>query len=187
MKAGSLMETADTVDAVPAIPPAEIERLFARVAVRSIRGLFADYGVVAEASTPDPHIQIALPPLFGRIGFTGTGLCGSVVMGASSGPLQRSFPVPGKIDDWVAELTNQLMGRIKNEMLRSGIQLQQELPSVITVDQLREVATDLQPWILAADDGIIGVGIDLDVADAIAPDPTLLNWDVPPEGELLLF
>jgi len=181
------METAGIVDAVPAIPPAEIERLFARVAVRSIRGLFADYGVVAEAANPDPHIQIVLPPLFGRIGFTGTGLCGSVVMGASTGPLQRSFPVPGKIDDWVAELTNQLMGRIKNEMLRSGIQLQQELPSVVTVDQLREVASDLQPWILAADDGIIGVGIDLEVADAIAPDATLLNWDVPPEGELLLF
>jgi len=181
------MNTPDTVDVVRPMPPVEIEQLFARSAVRGIRAMFADYGVPISLASFDPAMETMVPELFGRVAFIGSGIEGAIVLGASAGPLDRSRPAVSNEWDWIAELTNQLMGRIKNEMLRAGIQLQQALPTVIAVEELRTVAAGLRPWILSASDGIVGLGIEVDVPAPILPDAGLLNWDVPPEGELLLF
>ncbi|HEX3694925.1 MAG TPA: hypothetical protein VH374_05995 [Polyangia bacterium] len=181
------MDTEAPVDAVRAVAPAEIERLFFCAAVRGIGSLFADYGVTTEPCAFPMAMQPLLPDQFGRVAFIGDGIEGAIVLGASSGPLGRSRPDVNGPDNWIAELTNQLMGRIKNQMLRAGIQLQQALPAVVGAEKLRALSGDLRPWILLATDGVVGVGIEIDVPAPIIPDARLLNWDVPPEGELLLF
>jgi hypothetical protein len=181
------MDPEAPVDAVRAMAPAEIERLFFHAAVRGIGSLFADYGVTTEPSAFPMALETLLPNQFGRVAFIGDGIEGAIVLGASSGPLGRCRPDVAAPDDWIAELTNQLMGRIKNQMLRAGIQLQQALPAVLSGGALRTLSSDLRPWILVAADGVVGVGIKIDVPAPILPDASLLNWDVPPEGELLLF
>lgn len=172
---------------IGALAPVEIERLLTRAVVRGVRGLFADYGISAETMGGGPSRPASFPELWARIGFDGPGMGGHVVLGATPTLLSRSRPVASGEPDWLAELTNQLMGRVKNEMLRAGIQLQQGLPAVIAADDRGAEGADLLQWIFVADSGVIAVGIQVQIAEAVVPDPDLINWDVPPEGELLLF
>jgi hypothetical protein len=98
--------------------------------------LFAAYGVrfsppqaaeVATAKYPD------LPPVLflGVCGFGGPTFTGHVVLGASEGVLHRSNNTRSSSDDWMAELANQFLGRIKNGLLRQGIHVHRVPPVVI--------------------------------------------------------
>lgn len=178
--------SAERVSVEPLVP-AEIERLLTRAVVRGMRALFADYGVSAETSGDKPVRPGTFPEMWARIDFDGPGIRGHVILGAAIAPLRRSRPGAGGERDWLSELINQLMGRVKNEMVRSGVQLQQGLPAIIPAEARGADGANLLQWIFAADGGVISVGIEATIDHAVIPDPELLNWDVPPEGELLLF
>ena len=182
------MPPVDQSGPAAALAPIEIERLLTRAIVRGVRGLFADYGVSAETLGAGPARPAPFPELWARIGFDGPGIRGHAVLGAALGPLRRSRPTPTTSErDWLAELINQLMGRVKNEMVRAGIQLQQGLPAIVTAQERGADRVDLLQWIFVADGGVISVGVEVEINQAVVPDADLLNWDVPPEGELLLF
>jgi CheY-specific phosphatase CheX len=73
------------------------------------------------------------------IGFASATLHGSVVLTtqrktvAKSRPTktQPSAPTDEELDDWLGELANQLLGRIKNRLLTYGIEFQIGLPVVL--------------------------------------------------------
>jgi len=148
--------------------------------------LFHAYGVScsAPASLPEPERLLC-----GILGFTGDHLCGSVVISASEVAIAQSNPIhDGATRAWVAELTNQLVGRFKNALLRCGVEIAIAIPVVLTASQLTPLPqTQADPIRLDVGGGSFAVwleveaSVDLTLAD---PGPESL---IAAEGEAMLF
>jgi CheY-specific phosphatase CheX len=147
--------------------------------------LFADYSVActpAGPSTTTGHL------LCGILGFTGDRMCGSVVIAASHEAIADSNPIrDGATRGWVAELTNQLVGRFKNALLRHGVEVAMSVPVVLTATQLTPLPqSNNEPTNLSVGSGQITIWLEIDV------DPALVLAEpcddaVIAEGEAMLF
>jgi hypothetical protein len=166
----------------------EVRRLLSDNTELSARALLEDYGVIANLG-PLPRVLLGMrPDQFALVAFRGKGITGTLGIGASLQSLRRSFRCEGREHDWLAELGNQLFGRIKNEMLRLGFALQPGLPRLVDGNQLPFFDRDAaEMWHLNTGDGVVSIGLIADVPFPVVPDMELLNWDVPLEGEVLLF
>jgi hypothetical protein len=148
--------------------------------------LFADYGVACEtvAAIPDSPRELC-----GILGFTGGQVCGSVVVSATPEAIASSNPIgDGATRSWVAELTNQIVGRFKNTLLRCGVDLVMSIPVVLTASQL----TPLPQAVVAPTRFAVGTGF-LTLWLEIEVDPDLVLGEpnaellIAAEGETLLF
>jgi CheY-specific phosphatase CheX len=169
----------------------------------------------------DPAGEARHPPedgLLAIIGFAGgeKGMRGSLVLSANRGLLARSRPVPQSqtvaptaaaprsagpdtapnsgvdaLQDWIGELANQLLGRLKSRLLAHGVAIQLGTPTTVSGLELRvrtgtgeRQATPL--WLLAGDDWLV-VRLDAiaspDAELSTCPDPSSSAT----EGEVLLF
>jgi hypothetical protein len=73
--------------------------------------LFLSYGVVM---SPSPAPRTDGLGYMGLVGFVGTCVRGTVLLGCSEGVVRRTFPLPGDPDtDWVGELAQQLLSRME--------------------------------------------------------------------------
>jgi CheY-specific phosphatase CheX len=154
-------------------------------------GTTSRYDPTGESKHPAQEGMLAI------IGFGGTGeaLRGSLVVGANRGLLRRSCPVADegsddRLQDWLGELANQLLGRLKSRLLAHGIVIQLGTPTTVSGLELRvrcsgdRQATPL--WLLAGNDwfvmrldAIAAPGVEL----CVSPDPS----SAATEGEVLLF
>ena len=91
--------------------------------------LLRAYGVVAQPTTA------ALPPDFScaaAVGFTGATMRGSLLIAVPGEISKRTCPLPSHAwRAWVAELSNQLLGRVKSKLLSYGVELHVTIPVVI--------------------------------------------------------
>jgi CheY-specific phosphatase CheX len=94
----------------------------------AVEGVFLAYG---EKSNPvtgadQGHDIVAV------LGFTSDNVRGGLALGMSAELAQRSAP-PGPMQaaDWVGEIANQVMGRIRNQLLRYGVDLALGTPVVL--------------------------------------------------------
>ena len=104
-------------------------------------GLFADYGVELYPAEGPVEAANRTPLYVGIIGFTGDGVRGTLVLGAAKGLFDQSSPAAfeGYERHWVAELTNQLLGRIKTQFLARGVHIHLALPVVLRVKHIAPV------------------------------------------------
>jgi hypothetical protein len=175
---------------VTASPPGLLYDLREEV-LQAALDLFASYGLrffVAQAGT---DAAVASPPvgLLGVCGFGGPSLTGHVILGASDGTLSRSNSTRSSRDDWMAELANQFLGRIKNQLLRSGIHVQRVPPVVIKGAAVSFAETAAGGASLRLADGKDWVLIRLDSqpsTDHALPTEELAT-DVMREGDMVLF
>jgi CheY-specific phosphatase CheX len=66
------------------------------------------------------------------VGFTGSTMRGSLLIAVPSEISRRTCPLPSHAyRAWVAELSNQLLGRIKSKLLSYGVELHVTIPVVI--------------------------------------------------------
>ena len=71
------------------------------------------------------------------IGFTASPARGSLVLAVSAGVLGRSLPIPDmprtpkNLSDWAGEMSNQLLGRIKNQLVPFGLEIELSIPVVV--------------------------------------------------------
>jgi hypothetical protein len=148
--------------------------------------LFADYGVTC---TPASNPSEPTRQLCGILGFTGDRLCGSVVVAATLEAIAFSNPIgDGATRGWIAELTNQLVGRFKNALLRGGIEIAMSIPVVLTATQLTPLPqTAADPTSLAVGSGVVTIWLEAE-ADAeltlAEPGP---DTHIALEGEAMLF
>ncbi|HET9933656.1 MAG TPA: chemotaxis protein CheX [Polyangiaceae bacterium] len=97
---------------------------------RACEELFASYGV---ALTPvrggfeDANESV----LSGVMGFIGTRLRGTCLLASVLGPLEASRPAGNNSRDWIGELTNQLVGRLKTKLLARGVEVFLTTPIVL--------------------------------------------------------
>jgi CheY-specific phosphatase CheX len=148
--------------------------------------LFADYGVTCavDTSPPDQHRQLC-----GILGFTGDRLCGSVVLAASEAAIACSNPIgDGATRAWVAELTNQLVGRFKNAMLRGGVDVAMSIPVVLTATQLMPLPQhELAPTRLSVGTGSITIWLEFVAEAGLELAEPSADMMMAVEGEALLF
>jgi len=147
--------------------------------------LFADYGVACTVETTAP---LTSSQLCGILGFTGDRLCGSVVIAATVDALAASNPIgDGATRGWVAELTNQLVGRFKNELYRGGVEVAMSVPIVLTATRLTPLGQEgSEPIRLLVANGVVAIWLEIEA------DPTLVLAEPSPdtmmaEGDAMMF
>jgi hypothetical protein len=113
--------------------------------------------------SPKKHASVDVAPLLARpenyaagiIEFTGDGITGSVMFLSDFNFFAASLPVAGRqratpqlaadrirIRDLAMELSNQLLGRIKNQLYRRGVVLEPTLPHAVSDDAIRVVVRE---------------------------------------------
>jgi CheY-specific phosphatase CheX len=163
---------------------AETRALVQQIAENACTQLFDAYGV--KLSRVDPDAAPTLPVcLSGLVGFSGPGIRGASILAASEMPIAKSNPVDGSLADWIAELANQLVGRIKNQLLQNGADVYTTTPIVLPGDHIAPMRrADITPLVFASDGGSVFVWIELDTK----PEFVLgMPSEVVNEGETVLF
>jgi hypothetical protein len=98
--------------------------------------LFVAHGVAPVAlgvPTDDEPLRIRTAAI---IGYSGAALKGTVMLAVSREGLSATRPVGDDDRDWLAELSNQLLGRVKNQLFRHGVQISMSTPLVIRGERL---------------------------------------------------
>lgn len=157
----------------------------------STSDLFAAYDVPVERRGFDPDLERSDVHYAGIIGFTGEAMRGTLLLIPSDAVATAAgAPAnPAGQRDWIGELANQLLGRLKTRLLRHGIEVTITTPLVVHGRYIAPVPTsDSVPFPLAyhSPHGIIHVWIDADLAPGLElveeHGKSLLS-----EGELMMF
>ena len=165
------------------------EKLDRLVAENCIK-LFADYKLDMHAREPGEAFEPERFLLCGIIGFTAKQVKGALVLATTREPLDRTNPDAGPSHrDWICELANQLLGRVKNQMLSRGVEIFPSTPIALRGEHLSPVLEQsLVAELFTAERGVVCVWMDCEFAeDFELSDETACS--VPPiaEGEAVLF
>ena len=145
----------------------EHQRFFEALTVPACRDLFAQYGVllrqVGEQEQPrSPEFLVC-----SVISFSGRHLRGTLVLALTEELPTRSNPLGkgGAARDWVGELSNQLLGSIKIELLQHGVEIYLNLPAVLRGEHLAPLPRKaLNPIKFVTDDGgAVAIWIELEI------------------------
>lgn len=153
--------------------------------------LFSAYRVTI-APVTDSEIQLPIADLsaLGIVRFTAFELSGSAVLGVSNGTLRRSNTSGTSPRDWVAELANQFIGRLKLKLLRMGFELWSMAPVTVSGRLLATAVSqpDFVPLFFRdAQGGSVAVWIALDVNGPLKVTPPASDGEIPREGDVILF
>jgi CheY-specific phosphatase CheX len=147
--------------------------------------LFEAYGVKLERT------RVEIMPggehsMTGIIGFTGPGITGMCLLASTEEPLRASNPTDGALRDWMAELSNQLAGRLKHKLLAEGAEVYITTPIVLRAMRIEPLPRRwLVPSGFNAGSGSMALWVEVDTTPDFVLKP---SDDVPvAEGETLLF
>jgi hypothetical protein len=143
--------------------------------------LFEDYSLPLKAADA-AKLGDGPPLLFcGVVGFSGDQMRGTLLLATSREPLGRTSPTSdASLREWIAELSNQLLGRIKNKLISHGVTLHLSTPIVLRGQHLAPLsANELVPFSFVCDGGCVCVWFDADLAEG-----TDLTQNVELEGAI---
>lgn len=168
----------------------KIQQLLEQTLPLVTRALLADYGLVLEPGAPQLAQRAAI------IGYSGEQLRGALGLAMTSEVLDQAHcevmgvpPSPQQADDLLAELSNQLLGRLKSTLLDYGLEIYLSTPMVLRGVSLTVGSAGKAPMLVGnyrTRQGPIAVWLDA------AYDPKLEAGRVPDsgrmrEGELRFF
>lgn len=164
----------------------ELDVCVAGVVQQSCIALFSHYQVaIAPSVSAQPTGEIAL---CGVIGFTGDDIRGSLMLACSREPLElahRGEEVAMR--DWLGELTNQLLGRVKNRLLTFGTVIHCSTPVVLSGERIAPIESQPLGHLFTADGGVVSVWFDTEVRPGFVLTPIDDVSEIGVEGETLLF
>jgi hypothetical protein len=177
---------------VQTLTPIQLDDLIEQCAIESVVGLFLSYDVCLECAESTDRAIVSDLELCGIVGFVGREISGTMLVAATAEPLATSNRVAARQRDWMAELANQLFGRLKNRLLRRGLHLLGAPPAVIGGDHLVALTdrSECQPIVLRSPGGgHVCVWLDYAMRDELPFALSDLEPDarIPNEGEVLLF
>lgn len=156
--------------------------------------LFFGYGLRAEPCARAAHPNRERLAFCGVIGFGGQQLRGALVLAATKEPLDQTNPLGHTSQrDWVCELANQLMGRIKNRLLACGVEVLLATPASSSGESVCHTSSGLRaPQVFAAAGGYICVWLECEFSDGFElqpsiPPPSSAHGPPVSEGETVLF
>jgi hypothetical protein len=98
----------------------------------STRALFENYGVKLDLDGSSIERTLSSVELISTIGFSSPALNGSLLLAMPNSVLTQTLPTPdANLADWSGELTNQLLGRLKNQLLNYDVAINLALPVVV--------------------------------------------------------
>ncbi len=154
------------------------------------RELFAAYDLAltpADLEFP-PQDRLAFCSV---MGFGGRQLRGALVLASTREPLDRTNEGDNESqNDWICELSNQLMGRIKNRLLSLGTEVLLATPAALSGRNL-DLTTSRSnaPQVFQGAGGLVCVWIEYECLDGfeLPTTPSGTLEAAIPEGEALLF
>jgi CheY-specific phosphatase CheX len=164
--------------------------------VQSAMELFASHGVrISEAKTSGEAIE---EPFASTIGFTASSMVGVLVLtmgrdlagGSLPANLRSASPTTELLADWAGELSNQMLGRLKNRFHSVGVEISLSTPTVFAGRDLKHFAhpSPLYRSLHFGGAGRLLVEFqadyerDFEIGEAVAKAD-----EGPPEGEVMFF
>ena len=96
------------------------------------RALFESYGVKLDLDGSPVSTILQSVKLISTIGFSSEALGGSLLLAITNDLLVKTAPAPEvNLADWSGELANQLLGRLKNQLLKYSVAVNLALPVVL--------------------------------------------------------
>lgn len=160
-----------------------------RVVAENCHKLFADYELKIRAREPGDPLDVERFLLCGVIGFTSKKMRGALALATTEEPLELTNHTKTTHRDWICELANQLLGRVKNQLLMRGIEIFPSIPFALRGDHLSPVIQQgLVSELFTAERGVICVWVDCEFDDDFTlPETGECATPPLPEGDLLLF
>ncbi len=155
------------------------------------RELFAHYALDVLPRSRDEFPAAERLALCGVMGFGGRQMRGALVLAATQEPLEMTNPGGFSSQrDWICELANQLMGRVKNRLLSVGVEILLATPAGLSGENLNPTPGKLRsPQVFAVDHGFVCVWIDCEFSQGFELQMTPSGGfeAALPEGETILF
>lgn len=159
-----------------------------RIVNRCVEDLFAAYNIGLTPMPPPDPIDSSDYTYMGLIGFTGESMRGTLLLAPAALAISNAaWQTRQELRDWVGELANQLLGRIKNQLLRYGVEIYLTMPITIRGTHLAPVSRgELRPYAFDAAPGTVAVWLDAECVEGLT---FTLKADTEhhEEGEAILF
>src|SRR5262245_25388000 len=125
--------------------------------------------------------------LSGSMGFVGRHVRGTCLLATTEAMLLKSSPTSGKLRDWVGELTNQFVGRLKTKLLGCGVEVFVTTPIVLSGVRIQPLPRGrLEPCVFSSADGEVLVWVEVDIDEGFVLG-SLHPGRSNAEGEVILF
>jgi hypothetical protein len=148
--------------------------------------LLAAYGVTL---TPRPPVWNQSPEdsiLFGIMGFVGDQLRATCLLGMNQGLLEAIRPPGARIRDWLGELSNQLLGRLKMKLTARGLNVALTTPLALSGVRLTPLPrAGVGPMVFTSAQGPVLVWLEMEAEAGVALGPERPSDYAP--GEFLVF
>lgn len=152
------------------------------------RALFEAYGLEASVHRPQQLDGLKLE-IAAVIGFIGPDLRGALMLAMSNDALEASRQTHGDSPrDWIAELSNQLLGRVKNLLVPFDVDVSISTPLVLRGDRLApSMSGDETPTIWTLRGGSAYGWLDCEFREGFVFQRSSRPVEVVSEGESLMF
>ena len=122
----------------------------------------------------------------GVMGFVGDKVRGTCLLAAPQGTVEAAAPKNAGARDWVGELANQLVGRLKAKLMARGATIALSTPVVLRGVRLSPLPrTDVEPVVFESTAGKVLVWLEVEIEDGfLLGEERALKAS---EGELLVF
>jgi hypothetical protein len=148
--------------------------------------LFSAYGVNLRANG-SAWGTTNEPLLSGVIGFVGARVRGTCLLASTTGPITASCPPGGRDRDWVGELTNQLMGRLKSKLVARDLGVELSTPIILSGVRIQPLPkATLEPTVLSSEHGSVLVWLEIETAQGFVLGAEREGLSGA-EGDVLLF
>jgi hypothetical protein len=151
--------------------------------------LFEDYALplqpTAARDLPDDSSLLYC----GVVGFSGEQMRGTLLLATSREPLGRTSPsTDASLREWIAELSNQMLGRIKNKLFAHGVTIHLSTPIVLRGQHLAPLSrTELVPFAFVCEGGQVCVWFDAELAANVDLTAVVETTGLAAEGTSMLF
>jgi CheY-specific phosphatase CheX len=142
------------------------------------------YGVTLTPSTSWVESEELM--FSGVMGFVGDSVRGTCLLAAPQGTVEAAAPKAAGARDWVGELANQLVGRLKAKLMARGATIALSTPVVLRGVKLSPLPrTDVEPVVFDSKAGKVLVWVEVEIEDDFRlGEERALKAS---EGELLVF
>lgn len=166
------------------------EEIIESLVSESCISLFSDYSLPLTRGDAKTDASEDTSLLYcGVVGFTGEQMRGAILLATTREPLGRTSPVNDtSFREWIAELSNQLLGRLKNKLMSRGVLLHMSTPVVLRGQHLTPLtANELKPLVFECEGGVVCVWMDAEIIGSVDLNVEQVDTGSIGEGEGMLF
>jgi hypothetical protein len=166
------------------VETAETTRLIQELASAACVELMLAYGVSLEPVTG--WVESDEPMLCGVMGFVGDNVRGSCLLAATVHAVEAAAPPGAAPRDWVGELANQLVGRLKAKLMQRSATIALSTPVALCGVRVSPLPrTQVEPVVFESPAGKVLVWLEVEIEEGFRlGEQRLLQAN---EGELLVF